>query len=267
MTPPLHEPLQSTTLDQRPAGHPAPPEGAADPCDLCEALLAQVAEANTELRQVLQQVSGQLELALVDLDLGRGPPSRALLYELFVAADRAAGVVDARLDASRAVQRSLQLQRVPFDLAESVGAALARGLAQGPGGDGDGQGPGAGLRRRRLSASSAWVLGDPGHLTAAVGLLADFLERHAEPHERVVVRIGPAGGLVEGFVGLQPSHLAPEHLLAAVDARAPRDLQHRLSYARAVIERHGGLLVVARGQGHEVGFLFTLPATDGPESA
>lgn len=232
-------------LPARPVAPASGARAAVDPAPAeVAALRGRLADASVELRQVLMQLSGELELALVNADLGRGTMARAKLYELLLAVDRAADIVAHGLDPGPVSGGDLLvLEREGLDLAEAAAQAL---LDLGPA-----------ARAVRVHGGPAEVCGDRALLTGALGALVGFFLRQRTPAEQVVVDLWARGTTAEAFVGLIPAHLSLEHL---VDVLA-RD-RDGCAFARQVVERHGGTLVVARGWRGAAGFAFTLPSLD-----
>jgi len=210
---------------------------------------ALVDEANLELRQILAQLSGQLELAQARAD--RGSPSlpadkiRALLSSL----DRASTLMDVYLDRSAAAKFTIRIEAAEFDLAAALGEHLA---AQGL------------TPHVDAALLDAPVIADRAKLLDALGHLIGRFYLVARPRERVMVQVAQVEDRIEGFIGLSPSHLGAEQLME--EMRLPlaiEDVGIDVSYARAVLERHGGVLFVANAGDHATGFGFHLPLLGG----
>lgn len=206
---------------------------------------ALVDEANLELRQVLASVRGQLELAKLRAARGQPAMTPERMTDMMAGLDRASSLMDVFLDRASATKLIIRLDRRPFSLTE----ALERYIDQ------QDLAP-----RVRLTSLPSWVEADERKLLDAIGHLVIRLYHSARSHEIVVLAVAQQGKRVEGFVGLSPSHLAPEELMNEIHLPLRvEDVGIDIAYTRAVIERHGGTLFVATAEDSSVGFGFTLP--------
>ncbi|HUR69173.1 MAG TPA: hypothetical protein VM370_07990 [Candidatus Thermoplasmatota archaeon] len=210
---------------------------------------ALVDEANLELRQIFAHLSGQLELAQARAARGQPALSGEKIETLVGAVDRASSLMDVFLDRASAAKLVIRLDAEAFDLAAAFDAYLqAHGL------------------RERVDANlhASEVIADRPKLMDALGHLLTRFHFAARSHERVLLQVAAVDGRVEGFIGLSPSHLEPEQLMD--EMRIPvaiEDVGIDVSYARAIVERHGGVLFVATAGEHSVGFGFQLPLLGG----
>lgn len=206
---------------------------------------ALVDEANLELRQLLAQVSGQLELASMRAARGQPGMTPERIDALSRAMDRASLLLDVYMDRSVAAKLAIRIDAETFDLAGALRAHLqAHGL----------------LERVSATLTETVVVGDRAKLLDAIGHLITRFHFAARPQERVLVQCIVADGRVEGFVGLSPSHVRPEQLMD--EMRLPlaiEDVDIDIGYTRAIIERHAGTFFVATAGEHSAGFGFHLP--------
>lgn len=210
---------------------------------------ALVDEANLELRQILAQVSGQLELAQGRASRGLPTMSPEKIGSLLSAVDRASTLMDVFLDRSSAAKLIIRIDAEAFDLSDAFGEYLtAHGIQE----------------RLDVVLAPAPVIADRPKLMDALGHLVTRFYFAARPHERVLLQCAQVEDRVEGFIGLSPSHLNPEQLME--EMRLPlaiEDVGIDVSYARAIVERHGGVLFVATAGEHSAGFGFHLPLMGG----
>lgn len=217
-----------------------------DPGGLANAVYsAFVEEANLELRQILTQVSGQLELALRRLERTNTPPTPERLATMKESMDRASSIMETFLDRSSATKHVIRLDCEEFDLTNAMEEHLAmQGL----------------LPKLRCATAPAPIVGDRAKLVGTLGHLVSRFYFASREHEVVAFSLMAGDGQIEGFVGLSPSHLEPEVLMEEIrHPLAVEDVGIDIAYARAVLERHGGSLFVATGGESATGFGFTLP--------
>jgi len=210
---------------------------------------ALVDEANLELRQVFAQLSGQLELAQARLAKGQPSMSPEKIENLLGAVDRASSLMEVFMDRAAAAKMVIRIEPEAFDL----GAAFERYL--------DTQGM---ADKVDANLHPCEVVADRGKLLDALGHLITRFYFAARPHERVVLQCAQVEDQIVGFIGLSPSHLEPEQLME--EMRIPlaiEDIGIDVSYARAIVERHGGVLFVATAGEHSAGFGFHLPLLGG----
>lgn len=210
---------------------------------------ALVDEANLELRQILAHVSGQLELAQARAQRGTPtlPPEK--IESMLASLDRAGSLMDVYLDRAAAAKMVIRIDTQEFDLSEAFEAHVR---AQGIEG------------RVDATLLPAPVIADRPKLMDALGHLITRFYFAARPQERVILQCTTQDDRIEGFIGLSPSHLAPEQLME--EMRVPlaiEDVGIDVSYARAIVERHGGVLFVATAGEHGAGFGFHLPILGG----
>ncbi len=216
---------------------------------LRDRVLASLAgEADHHLRQLLARITTELELAAAT-DQAKDVDSALLdrLPDLMDALDRAQEVVQAFLDANEITQLLIQLHLRTFDLAEDLELQIrSYGLTGGP-------------REIRLELEPTQVEADPEKLLDSLRHIVYEIQDRAPPDQPIHVHLAPQGSQAIGFVGCHQDSLAPEDLLAGLDA--PLDLEDDtidMAYVRAVIERHGGSITVDRSDGL-IGYGFTLP--------
>lgn len=210
---------------------------------------ALIDEANLELRQVLAQLSGQLELAQGRLAKGQPAMTPEKIQNLLGAVDRASSLMEVFMDRASAAKMVIRIDATSFDLAEAFTTYLdANGMSGGV----------------DANLHACEVVADREKLLDALGHLITRFYFAARPHERVMVQCAIVEGRVEGFIGMSPSHLEPEQLME--EMRIPlaiEDIGIDVSYARAIVERHGGVLFVATAGEHSAGFGFHLPIMGG----
>lgn len=210
---------------------------------------ALVEEANLELRQILAQMGGQLEMAQARAARGQPALPAEKVQSLLDAVERASSIMEVFLDRSSAAKLVIRLDVAPFDLAEAMDAYLhAHGIHE----------------KVRLALGPARVLADREKLVEAIGHLVTRFYFAARQHEEVIVSLASKGDHVEGFVGLTPSHLSPSQLMEEMHMPLNvEDVGIEVAYIRAVLERHDGTLFVATAGEAGAGFGFTLPQADG----
>lgn len=210
---------------------------------------ALVDEANLELRQILAQLSGQLELAQARAVKGQPAITPEKIATLLVAVERGSNLMEVFLDRSAAAKLIIRIDAEAFDLSEAFDAHLrAQGIHQ------------------RIDAvlTPSPIIADRPKLMDALGHLVTRFYFAARSHERVLLQCAQVDDRIEGFIGLSPSHLNPEQLME--EMRLPlaiEDVGIDVSYARAIVERHGGVLFVATAGEHSAGFGFHLPLMGG----
>lgn len=210
---------------------------------------ALVDEANLELRQVLAQISGQLELAQMRAAKEQPAMTPQRIDDLLGAVDRASSLMEVFLDRSSAAKMVIQLDAEAFDLADAFRSHVAeRGISE----------------KLDLNVHTSEIVADRAKLMDALGHLITRSYFSARPHERVMLQCAQVEDRVEGFIGLSPSHVGPEQLMEEMHIPlAIEDMGIDVSYARAIVERHGGVLFVATAGENAVGFGFHLPLMGG----
>lgn len=210
---------------------------------------ALVDEANLELRQILAQLSGNLELARARASRGQPPLTPEKIGNLLGAVERASALMEVFLDRSTAAKMIIRIDAEAFDLADALEAHLvAHGLRE----------------RVEANLGESPIIADRPKLMDALGHLITRFHFAARASERVLVQCATVDGRIEGFVGLAPSHVEPEQLME--EMRLPlavEDVGIDVGYARAIVERHGGALFVATAGEHSAGFGFHLPLLGG----
>ena len=210
---------------------------------------ALVDEANLELRQIFAQLSGQLELAGARLDRGQPALSADKIRSLVSAVERASSLMEVYMDRSAAAKMIIRIDAEEFDLAKAFEAYVAvHGIED----------------RVELAALPCPVIADRAKLLDALGHLVTRFYFASGAHEKVLVQCQVVEGQIEGFIGLSPSSVAPEQLME--EMRVPlaiEDVGIDISYSRAIVERHGGVLFVATAGEHSAGFGFHLPIFGG----
>lgn len=211
---------------------------------------ALVEEANLELRQILAQLGGQLELGLARAKRGDAAFDAKRIESLLGGIDRANALMAVFLDRASATKLTIRLDLEAFDLSEALQGWLEAHQLHGS---------------VRVALQPAPIVGDRTKVLDALGHLVTKFHFAARPHEEVVIALGMQEGKVEGFIGLSPSHLKAEELMEEI--RLPLDVEDvgiDVTYTRAVLERHDGSLFVATGGDHSTGFGFSLPrSTEG----
>lgn len=212
---------------------------------------ALVEEANLELRQILAQMSGQIELAIAREERNADPGMNVeKMRSLLDGVTRASAIMDVFLDRSSAAKLTIRLDMEDFDLRASFTEFLdAQDLSD--------------KIQARFSRPCV-VRADQAKLIGALGHLVSRFYFAARSHEDVVVSLTPHEGLVEGFIGLAPSHLRPEQLMEEMHMPLNiEDVGIEVAYVRAILERHGGTFFVATAGDASAGFGFTLPLLAG----
>jgi len=207
---------------------------------------ALVEEANLELRQILAQMSGQLERAQGRLARGEAAFSGEKISTLLDAVSRASSIMDVFLDRGSAAKLVIRLDPESFDLGEALREFLALNNIK---------------ERVQLVIEEAPVMADRPKLTSALGHLIARFYFAAREHEDIVVSlVSKPGGPVEGFIGLSPCHLHPQQLMEEMHMPLNvEDVGIQIAYIRAIIERHEGSFFVAAAGESSAGFGFTLP--------
>ena len=210
---------------------------------------ALVDEANLELRQIFAQLGGQLELANMRAMKGQTALGPEKIAGLLAAVERASSLMEIYLDRSAAAKMVIRIEAEEFDLADAFGAYLQmQGMTE----------------RVDAVLAPCPMIADRPKLMDALGHLITRFYFAARDHERVVVQCAVVDGRIEGFIGLSPTHLAPEQLME--EMRVPLAIEEvgiDVGYARAIVERHGGVLFVATAGEHSAGFGFHLPLLGG----
>lgn len=212
------------------------------------AYVAVLEEAGWELRQVLTQLRGRLELAQMKGQTGQPTLSVEEIGRMLEGIERASTILDVSLDRNETAKQLIPIQDEAFDLTEKLRDWLAREALDD---------------EIELPMEPAPVRGDPVKLPKAVGSMVEFFASEAQPGERVVGEVKWEGDKIRGFVGLSPSHMEVAKLMEQVASPLPVGaLQFNLALVRAIIERHGGVLRVATWGEDAVGFGFELDALD-----
>ena len=210
---------------------------------------ALVDEANLELRQIFAQLSGQLELAGARVERGQPAMTAEKIQSLVGAVERASSLMEVYMDRSAAAKMIIRIDAEEFDLADAFEAYVeAHDLTD----------------RVDLALLPCPVVADRLKLLDALGHLLTRFYFASGPHEKVLVQCQVVEGQIEGFIGLSPSSVAPEQLME--EMRVPLAIENvgiDISYARAIVERHGGVLFVATAGEHSAGFGFHLPIFGG----
>jgi hypothetical protein len=168
---------------------------------------------------------------------------------LVAAVDRASGLMEVFLDRSSAAKLVIHLNAETFDLGGAFDAYLVANGLQG---------------KVDANVQACEIIADRPKLMDALGHVITRFYFAARAHERVMLQLAQVDGRVEGFIGLSPSHLGTEQLME--EMRIPlaiEDIGIDISYARAIMERHGGVLFVATAGEHSAGFGFHLPLLGG----
>lgn len=197
--------------------------------------------ANHELRQVLAQLSTELELLQLDLD----PALDARLTRMLEAIDRASDLVATHLDRNEVAKLLIHIHPETVDLVPRITRCLDR----------------AGIPEDtvQLDVEPAVVTGDEPKLDTVLGYLIERLYRAASPEDTMKIHVASTEDQVEADIIVTPAREAGQDLIGELEE--PLDIEAfgvDLPYARAVIERHGGRLYVQR-DGEGLGFGLQLP--------
>ncbi len=209
-------------------------------------------EANHALRQVLFQLGARVELALVKNIQGESIPGNLderTASSLMDALTRAAKIVDIYLDRSKAVQYAIMLHPEPFRLDQDIHDMLKwNGFLDEP-------------RDVELDLKPATVVADRERLRDVLGHLVARFWFSRTGAERLVVRLHPTtDGGAQGFIGFSTSPLHAEDLIEEINHPLSIEaIEIDIPYTRAILERHGGTLFVASGEGETIGFGFSVP--------
>lgn len=212
---------------------------------LLDAASAALADrANHELRQVLAQLSTELELLRLTLDTDATTDER--LDRMLDAIDRGSDVVGTHLDRNEVAKLLIQIHPEPVALDSTIRDCLAR----------------AGIPEDTvdLDLHPTVVTGDGPKLATVVEYLLERFHRAAAPEDMLTVRVTTDGDRAEGVIGLTPASEAGEALIGELET--PLDIEAYgvdLPYSRAVVERHGGSLFVEQLGEDGLGFGFHLP--------
>lgn len=210
---------------------------------------ALVEEANLELRQILAQMGGQLEMALARAERGQAALTAEKMTSLLEGVNRASALMEVFLDRSSAAKLTIRLDVQDFDLAETFGEYLrAQNLTD----------------KIHAQLAPCIIRADQAKIMDALGHLVTRFYFAARSHEEVVVSLAAKDGHVEGFIGLAPSHLRPEQLMEEMHMPLNvEDVGIEVAYIRAILERHGGTFFVATAGEASAGFGFTVPLLAG----
>lgn len=219
--------------------------------ELLDMACSQLADAaNHRIRQLLTQVSTELELASERTPEGKRvvlEPER--LRRVQEAIGEASRVLVTHLDRNQVAKQLIQLNRRAVDLSALFSKALRHeGVPL--------EEPGI-----RLDVDPVQASADPEKLRTVVGVLAGRFWTAADPDETLVVTVEDEDeDRLRGFVGLDPCSLDRNDLIDRLDRHLDiGSLEPSVPYARAVLERHGGnLFVDTRGEAG-LGYGFTLP--------
>lgn len=206
-------------------------------------------DANEELRQVLTTLSGRLQLLRHQLVGGDRATALTDLDDLLRTVDRAASVVSTHLDRNEAAKLLIRLDPEPLDI-ESTLRRLGQQEARTSGVE------------TRFDTEPVSIEADR---TKTRDVLSHLLARAARsnvPGGSLVIRLQASSDGCEGFIGCSPPHATVEDLIEELDR--PLDLAEHgvdIPFTRAVLERHGGTLVVDQPDEDTTGYTFTLPRT------
>lgn len=206
--------------------------------------------ANEELRQLVTRMRHVLQLGLMRTDEAESPISRQRVGDMLDALDHAGELLDAQLTREEIAKRFLDLSENPFDLSKALQERLEeRGL----------------LQEIDVDLDPAPVRGDPERLSGAVAELVEYLVGVADDGN-TVLEMAWEDETLELLAGTRPSRVSPDELLDRM-SRPPimDDTDLDLPLARAIIEFHGGLIVVDAPDADTAGLRITLPALSEPE--
>lgn len=225
--------------------------GRTDKDEIAEAAhLALMQEINNEMRQVLAFLQGRIELGLASAgDSDQVVFPREVIEGLLAGIDRGETLLNECLDPMHTARQVIELTPEPFELREAL-------LDSAPWNNG--------LRAHldeNFPMDAAPVLGDRWRLTQSlVHLVKRFAEAGDGP-QGLVGSLRWEGETIEGFVGRRDDAVSHSELLHALASPLELSaLRYDIPLARAVIERHGGTLVVKRIRDVGLGYAFTLPA-------
>lgn len=209
-------------------------------------------DANHELRQIFTMMHTQLELAAHRSTGGHAQLDEETLDEVLAAIERGTHVVERYLDRREIAKSLIQLQLEPLDL-RTLLDRLFELEPLDPEDD-----------RVRVVADPVRVRADREKLYRVVSFLVTALWRTAPEQGRLTVRIEEAGAQARCFIGIDPCPLEREELMERLVARLTiDDLQIDVPYARAIIERHGGVVFVDDREPGFLGYGFELPVLEG----
>jgi hypothetical protein len=223
-------------------------DGAMEESALVAALTEQlVAESNMELRQVLTQLRASLDMALDTASHGTVTLPVERVARMLGAVDRATDVVDVCLDRNVAHKLLIRLEPEVFSLGSAMGEFLRQqGLERSP--------------HVRFGAAPARIEGDRPKLVAALGYTVNRFVHNAGADDTVFVAIHEKGDSAEGFIGSAPSRVRESVLVEELqNSMSVDEAQLDTPFVRAILERHGGTLYVAKSLPDAIGFGFTLP--------
>lgn len=218
-----------------------------------------IADVTHELRTPLTVIRGTIETlqdgALDDLE-GRGP----LLDSMQCETERLTRMVNDLLMLARADARTLDIERVPFDLVELAHARCAHlsGLAARNQ-----------IRLEVTSAESAIALGDADRVAQALDNLLDNAIRYSPAGSAVTVEIGVGAGECQCAVHDHGAGIPAEHLPFIFERfyRADASRNRRtggaglgLAIVRALVEAQGGRVHAESLIGNGTTIRFWLPA-------
>lgn len=200
--------------------------------------------ANHELRQILTQVSTDLEL--LGRSLADDHEALDRIERMLEAIDRATRLTRSHLDRDAVAQLLISIDPEPLDLADVLSAQV----------------PPAAARHQPIEVEidGGLVVGDREKLTGALGYMLERARREATPDQVLHVRLQDDGDAVEGLVGLEPGAGSARGLVEELDQ--PLEIEAAvldLPFVRAVIERHGGTVFAERFGDDGLGLGFRLP--------
>lgn len=205
--------------------------------------------ANEELRQIVTRLRHALQLGLMQTGEDEGPITRDTAGDMLEALEHAGELLDAHLTREEIAKRFLDLSEDPFQISKAVRESLEdRDL----------------LEEVEMDLDPAPIRGDRERLSGAIAELVEYLAR-ASGEGTVLLEMSWEDDELEAFVGTRPPRIPLEELLDQM-SRPPilQEADLDLPLARAILEFHGGTLVIDAPDPDTAGFRFTLPALSEP---
>lgn len=208
-----------------------------------------VDHANHELLQTLTTISTRLELAARRTPDDGAQLDPDTLDELLSAVERATDITHAYLDRRQVARSLIRLHRSPVDLGAKVDRLLE--VESIP----------ADTEQVHVHTEPVEVEADEEKLSCVLDFLVSTYWRMASPDGRMAVEVRSIPDGARCFVGVDPCPVGRKQLVERlVEPLSIEAYEIDVPYARAIIERHGGLVYVAsRDQGF-LGYEFELPA-------
>lgn len=217
---------------------------------MLDRLMASLAEtASHDIRQLLARLSTELELAELTTEKPGACLENASLQRLLTTLEQACGLVDSYLDRNAIARAVIQLETEVLDLADLVDRLFDR------------EGLDPADERIEVTTESVVVDVDAEKTYRVLEFLVSSFRRASPPEGRLRVDVRKVQDRAEGFVGIDPAPWEREDLVGKLSERLDiTGFEVDVPYIRAVLERHGGLLVVEGREPNFLGYKFVLPA-------